>query len=118
MKDEGETLDIFIVRTSAGKHCAAMPLGQFAGQGEGNDRMHLSTLHSSKGREFPIVIMFGMDNGGIPRRNSSEDGAREARRLFYVGFTRAKSEVHMICTASKPSPFVTEVQERLEAADA
>jgi DNA helicase-2/ATP-dependent DNA helicase PcrA len=118
MKDEGETLDTFIARTSAGKDCAAMTLGQFAGQGEGNDRMHLSTLHSSKGREFPIVIMFGMDNGGIPRRNSSEDEAREARRLFYVGFTRAKSEIHMICTASKPSPFVTEVQERLEAADA
>jgi superfamily I DNA/RNA helicase len=86
-----------------------------------NPRRQPPTLPSSyttSGDTTPIVIMFGMDDGSIPRRNSSEDEAREARRLFCVGFTRAKSEVHMIYTASKPSPFVTEVQERLEAADA
>ena len=43
------------------------------------------------------------------------DTALESRRLFYVGFTRAKTELHIMFTAGRPSPFVIEVQERLEA---
>jgi DNA helicase-2/ATP-dependent DNA helicase PcrA len=114
MKDEGETLDTFIVRTHAGKDCADMTVAQFAGQSEGNESLHLSTLHSAKGREFPIVIMFGMDQGSIPRNNSTASQKSEARRLFYVGFTRAKSEVHIMHSNLRPSPFVTELQNRLK----
>nr|WP_253285331.1 ATP-dependent helicase [Ruegeria sp. HKCCD6604] len=114
MKDEGETLDNFIGRTQAGKDCSDMTVAQFAGQGEGNESLHLSTLHSAKGREFPIVIMFGMDQGNIPRKGSNESQKLEARRLFYVGFTRAKSEVHVMHSATRPSPFVTELKTRLD----
>ena len=71
MKDEGETLDTFIARTQTGNDCTDMTVGQFASQSEGNESLHLSTLHSAKGREFPIIIMFGMDQGSIPRRLSS-----------------------------------------------
>lgn len=111
LQDEEEILAAFVERTADGRDCAEMLLGQFAGQGESNDFINLSTLHSSKGREFSVVIMFGMDNGRIPRLN---DGPLvEARRLFYVGFTRAKTEVHMMFSAHLPSPFVTEVQMRL-----
>jgi DNA helicase-2/ATP-dependent DNA helicase PcrA len=114
LKDEGETLDAFIGRTQAGKDCADMTVAQFAGQGEGNKSLHLSTLHSAKGREFPIVIMFGMDQGNIPRKNSTDSQKLEARRLFYVGFTRAKSEVHVMHSDARPSPFVMEVKSRLD----
>ena len=48
-----------------------MTLGLFSGFGEGNDRINLSTLHSAKGREFVVVVLFGMDDGRIPRRNTS-----------------------------------------------
>ena len=91
-----------------------MVLGQFAGQGEGSNCVNLSTLHSSKGREFSVVIMFGMDDGRIPRNNSGPRELVEARRLFYVGFTRAKTELHMMFSANRPSPFVIEVQRRLD----
>lgn len=114
MKDEGETLDTFISRTQPSKDCENMSVGQFAGQSEGNDSLHLSTLHSAKGREFPIVIMFGMDQGSIPRNNATASQKLEARRLFYVGFTRAKSEVHVMYSISRPSPFVSELKNRLE----
>lgn len=114
MDDEADTLDALIERTSAGGQAEEMTLGQFAGCGDGNDRINLSTLHSSKGREFRVVIMFGMDNGRIPRgQNPSQSELRESRRLFYVGFTRAKVELHLIYTNGRVSPFVQEVEARL-----
>ncbi len=113
LQDERETLATFSERTANSGDCARMVLGQFAGQGEGNDCINLSTLHSSKGREFRVVIMFGMDNGRIPRNNTGQRERMEARRLFYVGFTRAKAELHIMYSAHRPSPYVAEVQERL-----
>lgn len=115
MQDEGETFASFIERASEGD-CHEMTLGDFAGQGEGNDCIKLSTLHSSKGREFKVVILFGMDEGRIPRANPRPRELIEARRLFYVGFTRAKDELHMMYSAHRPSRFVAEVQARLDAA--
>jgi len=114
IQDEEETLVAFIERSSTGD-CQAMSLGDFAGQGEGNDHINLSTLHSSKGREFKVVIMFGMDDGRIPRNNPSPRDLVESRRLFYVGFTRAEGELHLMHSTHRPSRFVTEVQARLDA---
>ena len=94
-----------------------MTLVQFAGDSEGTDRISLSTVHSAKGREFRIVVLFGMDNGRIPRISATPGERREARRLFYVGFTRPKQELHVIYTAAKPSPSLLEVQARMEIDD-
>ncbi|MGI3212550.1 3'-5' exonuclease [Roseovarius tibetensis] len=114
MADESDTLDAFILKTAPGGANEEMTLGQFCGHGEGNNRINLTTLHSSKGREFRLVIMFGMDDGRIPRPNPNERETREARRLFYVGFTRAEEEIHIVHSANNPSPLVIELAERLE----
>jgi DNA helicase-2/ATP-dependent DNA helicase PcrA len=115
MQDEGEILSAFIERCATGD-CQEMILNEFAGQGEGRDCIKLSTLHSSKGREFSVVIMFGMDEERIPRRKPSSRDLVEARRLFYVGFTRAKNELHMMYSAQNSSRFVDEVAARLAEA--
>jgi DNA helicase II / ATP-dependent DNA helicase PcrA len=39
--------------------------------------------------------MVGMEQGRIPRWNAGDVTRREQRRLFYVGLSRAKDEVHM-----------------------
>ena len=57
--------------------------------------------------------MFAMDYGVIPWRNVAPNQVLESRRLFYVGFTRAKNELHLMYSADEPSPFVTEVEQRL-----
>jgi ATP-dependent DNA helicase UvrD/PcrA len=110
-----EVLDGFIERTGPAGDISDMTLGLFSGFGEGNDRLCLSTLHSAKGREFAAVILFGIEEGRVPRgANPSPTEVQSARRLFYVGFTRAEKEVHLIYNAGRPSRFVQEVQTRLE----
>jgi DNA helicase-2/ATP-dependent DNA helicase PcrA len=62
-------------------------------QGEGReDGVTMMTLHTSKGLEWPIVVISGVEEGLFPsgRALESLDGLEEERRLCYVGITRAK----------------------------
>lgn len=113
LRDEMETLALFTARIAPGGDRADMVLGELAGDGEHLNRLTLTTLHSAKGREFGLVFMFGMDTGRLPRNGASQSQFVEARRLFYVGFTRAKFEVHLIHTARRSSLFVDEIEQHL-----
>ena len=104
-----------IQRTREEEDLMGMTVSQCFGVGEEGNRLNLSTLHSSKGREFDVVVLFGMDDGRLPRRNATRAEVLEARRLFYVGFTRAKREVHITYRRSAMSPFVRELKARLSA---
>ncbi|MBT2569355.1 ATP-dependent helicase [Planococcus sp. ISL-110] len=77
-----------------------------------DDMLTLSTLHSSKGLEFERVYMIDLVEGIIPTEEDVEtpDALEEARRLFYVGMTRAKSHLELIGYDSE-SRFVDEVRD-------
>lgn len=81
----------------------------------------LLTMHSSKGLEFPIVIIAGFDEGIIPYSLSSNMDLEEERRLFYVAMTRAIDELILIHANNRfingrklslrVSPFLKEIPE-------
>ncbi len=98
----------------------------------GADAVTLSTIHASKGLEFPVVILIAAERGIFPHERAIEEGALdEERRLFYVAITRAKQQLYLLharCRMTRgitrpamPSQFLAllddKVAERLEPKD-
>lgn len=64
-----------------------------------DDALHISTIHSAKGLEFPVVIILDCADGIFPRvtcENEHSEDDEEELRCFYVAMTRAKNQLYMI----------------------
>ena len=63
-----------------------------------NNRVTMMTVHASKGLEFPVVFLTGLEDGLFPlyRSLDSNEALEEERRLFYVGVTRAMHKVYLM----------------------
>jgi DNA helicase II / ATP-dependent DNA helicase PcrA len=63
----------------------------------GEDAVQLMTVHASKGLEFDVVFITGMEEGLFPHENSMSDheGLEEERRLMYVAITRARKRLYL-----------------------
>lgn len=111
LADEKENLDELIAATAAGGILRAFTVEIFGNQGKSPDQINLMTLHSSKGLEFQAVIMVGLENGVFPSGyDKTDEQLEEAARLFYVGVTRAKTQIHLIYDSDE-SPLITSIRE-------
>ena len=87
--------------------------------------IHLMTIHSSKGLEFPVIFVIGLEEGIFPHSRSAFSPAEleEERRLMYVALTRAKHKIYLLFADQRtifgstqinpPSRFVAEIPEHL-----
>jgi DNA helicase-2/ATP-dependent DNA helicase PcrA len=88
---------------------------------DGNNKVSLMTVHSSKGLEYPYVYVVGMEENIFPSGGflSSDTEIEEERRLFYVAMTRAKKALqlsfaqtrmrHGKTESNSPSRFIKEI---------
>ncbi len=68
---------------------------------DADDYVSLMTMHSTKGLEFPVVFLAGLEERVFPHSRSlgSDGELEEERRLCYVGITRAKEKLY--CTRAR-----------------
>ena len=82
----------------------------------------MTTVHASKGLEFPVVFVVGMEQNLFPHERSLAEGSEEEeRRLFYVAVTRAREQLFLTCAGERykfkeyvrqiPSHFLKDVPE-------
>ncbi|HEX8957847.1 MAG TPA: 3'-5' exonuclease, partial [Burkholderiaceae bacterium] len=108
-------------------------MSMLEGRDEEPDAVRMSTLHASKGLEYPHVFLVGVEEGILPHKGDPDAPAdtiaariEEERRLMYVGITRAQRTLHVTwCKKRKrarehvhcdPSRFIKEM--KLDEGDA
>ena len=89
--------------------------------GNEEDQVSLMTIHLSKGLEFPVVYLVGLEENLFPSfmSSSSREELEEERRLFYVALTRAENQAVLTYATSRfqwgkitdaePSRFLSEI---------
>ncbi len=86
-----------------------------------SQRVSFMTLHAAKGLEFDHVFIIGLEEGLLPHERAAggSDDLEEERRLFFVGVTRARTDLHISYAQYRtlrgqtqrttPSPFLFEL---------
>jgi len=127
VKELGNTLQEFFEREALTgeelyrEFLLTVALSSEQDQIEERERVTLMTVHASKGLEFPIVFITGLEEGLFPHSRSTDtrEEVEEERRLFYVALTRAKELLTLSYAkerrlfgsrrASNPSRFISEL---------
>lgn len=117
-------VDMSVFHTHIADFLRMLTLGEEAdlrrasGKAYESGAVRLMTLHGSKGLEFPVVFLAGLQEAMLPlERESACVDIEEERRLFFVGITRARDA--LILTAPEPfSPFLAELPGTIQEARA
>lgn len=111
-----------VSRDSLKGFCEMVMLRDKEDEEEKAPSVQLMTLHASKGLEFPVVILMGLEEDILPHKNLGIH-IEEERRLFYVGITRAQEKLMLTrcrmrtrygqLRPASPSRFLTQLDSLL-----
>jgi superfamily I DNA/RNA helicase len=123
------SLNRYQIDEAIARFLGLMSLNNAQDQLQDINAVSLLTFHAAKGLEFDKVILMGMENENMPsfralRVDADDDRPvsqkmEEQRRLFYVGLTRAKTEVILTAVKNRggwernSSPFLREIKNGL-----
>ena len=135
MQDRKENLDELIGKAAEWEEERDQPslsdfLEELSLRSSADENTHLPaiklmTLHNSKGLEFSLVFLAGLEEDICPHANSKgkTEALEEERRLCYVGMTRAKQSLYLTAASSRflwgtlrpmvPSRFLKEIPPHL-----
>ncbi|MBC9810331.1 UvrD-helicase domain-containing protein [Carnobacterium maltaromaticum] len=120
----------FVIQVIKNEVLENYTVGQFGYISVLNNQVTISTRHSSKGLEFEVVIILGLEDGSFPYYTHEIDSQeyQEDLRVFFVSLTRAKRVVYLVRSKSisgiskygnpysikkKPSPFWTLLKQNI-----
>ncbi len=80
------------------------PFGPKASADPDTNKVFMSTIHKTKGKEFKNVVLFNLSQAEGPLEQVEEE-----RRVVYVAATRPKDDLLVTFSSAKPSPFIFEL---------
>lgn len=83
---------------SSGGSLDGLSISQLGDRAKAKNRIHVITMHASKGLEFDHIFVLGLEHGRLPFYNAEGWEVVQARRQFYVALTRARHSVHLYYT--------------------
>ena len=96
-------------KASIGDYLQSISLYTGGDGGQDDNAVRLMSLHASKGLEFDVVYMIGVEHGILPHekalKDNGEAGLEEERRLCYVGFTRARKLLRVTWCRQRQDTF-------------
>jgi DNA helicase II / ATP-dependent DNA helicase PcrA len=96
-------------RASVADYLQSISLYTDGDHGQDENAVRLMSLHASKGLEFDVVYMIGVEHGILPHEKAVKDrgdrGVAEERRLCYVGFTRARKVLRVTWCQTRQDSF-------------
>jgi DNA helicase-2/ATP-dependent DNA helicase PcrA len=105
LADPDETIEHFLLKLDELEQTFSRP------QSSGQEDAHviLSTIHASKGLEYPAVVLIDAAADILP---AADNDPEEERRIFYVGMTRARDSLILLDYENEQCPFIIECQGR------
>jgi len=105
-------------RASVAEYLQSISLYTEADAIKTDNAVRLMSLHASKGLEFDVVYMIGLEHRILPHEKAladrAERGLDEERRLCYVGFTRARKLLRITWCAKRPDTYARTKMPRLK----
>lgn len=92
------SIEVMLKNLASGESLDGLTISELGDRAQAKNRVHVITMHGSKGLEFDHVYMLGLEYNRLPWWSASGWEIIQARRQFYVALTRARHSVHMYYT--------------------